>query len=101
MSDILSAKPAVTKPNSNSVKEIKNDLKCKEAEADFTRTNILKWSILVLCVIGMFAITLLFLIKLATDVRVQNYIIDQIKNNILFIILSGLAILKVNIPNKQ
>lgn len=98
MSDILNAKPAVTKPSS--VKEIKNDIQCKEVTADYTRKNILNWVVLALLVISAICVTFTFLWRFFTDITLQNFVIDQIKNNIIFLIVSALAILKINIPTK-
>ena len=99
MSGILKSKPAVTKPNS--FKEIKNDIQCKEAEADFTRKNILSWTVLFLLLISAVLVFAVFFYRFFTDTTLQDYVINQIKNNIVFIIVSALAILKINITNQN
>lgn len=99
MSDTLNAKSAITRPRS--VKEKKNDIDCKQYEADYTRTNLFKWFLLILLMIICLCITGLFLYKLFTDSKVQNFILNQIQNNIVFIIVTIFAILKINLPKKN
>lgn len=99
MSDTLNARAAITRPNS--VREIKNDIKCKEAAADFVRHNIFKWAVLVLLILILASVTLLFLFKLFTDLNFQNSVIAQVENNIVFIILTALTILGLKIPKRN
>jgi len=81
--------------------EKKSDTKIRNDENrhDFLRRNIFKWVVLILTVIGLCCVAGLFLWKFFTDSRVQEYVIEQIVNNIVFIILSIFAILKINVPN--
>lgn len=99
MSDTLKSNPIINKPKS--VKEIKNDIQGKEVAADYTRKNILCWVVLFLVIISAVCVTFTFLWRFFTDTVVQNYVIDQIKNNIVFLIISALAILKINLPKNN
>lgn len=84
--------------NPKGLEEIKDDISVLEAKADFTRTNIFKWFLLILAMVCISALAGRFLWVFFTNSVIQKYILDQIINNILFIILSVLAILKINIP---
>lgn len=101
MSNTLNSTNPIQKPQDT--QEQKSDLSLieKENNSDYSRRNIFKWFTLFVMMIIIFCIALLFLHKLFTSSDVQKYIIDQLVNNVAFIIVSCFAILKINIPNNK
>lgn len=97
MSDISKCNECMKNPKG--IEEIQDDLTVLEAKADFNRTNIFKWFLLYLFMVIISCIALRFLWEFFTNSIVQKYILDQIMNNIIFISLAVLTILKINIPN--
>ena len=96
MLDISKCSNPVEKPK-KAIEET-SDLQFLASRADYNRTNIFLWFTLILLMIVITCVVLCFLWKFFTDYKVQKYIIDQIINNIIFIILSVLAILKISVP---
>lgn len=80
-------------------KEETSDLKLKEDCSDYSRRNIFKWFLLIISIIVISTITFCFLWKFSTEKTIQEYILNQILNNIVFIIVTIFAILKINVPN--
>lgn len=97
MSDTSNYNTPVVKPKTP--EEIKDDLTVLEAKNDFNRTNIFKWFVLVLSILLISCVVGCFIYKFFTDMKLQKFILDQIINNIIFIGLSALAILKISIPD--
>lgn len=99
MSDILKCNEPITKPND--LKEYKKDEDLFNLEKlnDYRRTNIFKWFLLFIQIILIAFFTALFLYKVITVKTLQAYLVSQISNNIIFVVLSILAILKIQIPN--
>ena len=98
MSDTLKCNnPICERPKS--LKEVKDDISMSETKQEHIRHSVFYWFILILAIIFILSIAVLFIYKVFTDSQIQTYIIDQIKNNIVFIIVTSLAILKINIPS--
>lgn len=98
MSNTLNSTNPIQKPQDT--KEQKSDLTLveKENNSDYNRRNIFKWFLLCLFILVISCVALCFLYKFFTVSTVQRYILNQIMDNFIFILLSGLAILKINIP---
>lgn len=97
MSDILNCNTPVIRPKTP--KEIENDITVLEKKNDYHRANIFKWFLLGTAITIITSITIRFLWLFFTNSYVQKFIIDQIMNNIVFIGLSVLAILKISLPD--
>lgn len=97
MSDTLKCENPIQKPQKAT--EEKTDLQLVEINNDFRRSDIFKWFLLILAILVISCIAGCFLWKFFTVEAVQKFILDQILNNIVFIILSIFAILKINVPN--
>lgn len=97
MSDTSKCKNPIKKPQ-KAVEE-KTDLQLLENNNDYHRRNVFKWFLLSVFIIVIFCVVIVFLWKFFTVERVQKFILDQILNNIVFILLSIFAILKINVPN--
>lgn len=99
MSDTLNCSDCIKKPQKRT--PIENDITILEARQDFNRTNIFKWFLLILAIICISCVAICFLYNFFTNAKMQKFIIDQIVNNIVFIGLSILAILKINLPSSH
>lgn len=97
MSDTLKCDNPIKKPQ-KAVEET-SDLQLLENNNDYHRRNVFKWFILFVFIIVISCVVIVFLWKFFTVERVQKFILDQIMNNIVFLILSIFAILKINVPN--
>lgn len=101
MSNILSSTNPIQKPKNPTEQNTDLKLQEKENNHDFNRRNTFCWFILGIAIIVITCITALFLWRLFVDPDIQNYIINQIKGNIIFLIVTGLAILKINLPSSH
>lgn len=99
MSNTLKCDNPIQKPKKQN--EILDDYSVLEAKNDYWRSNVFKWFILIILMISILCLVGCFLWKFFTDSTIQKYILNQITNNIVFIILSIFAILKINIPDKN
>lgn len=97
MSDTLKCDNPIKKPQ-KAVEET-SDLQLLENNNDYHRRNVFKWFLLFVFIIVISCVVIVFLWKFFTVERVQKFILDQIMNNIVFLILSIFAILKINVPN--
>ena len=97
MSDISKCENPIKKPQ-KAIEE-KTDLQLLENNNDYRRRNIFKWFLLGLAIVFISCIAGCLLWKFFTVEAIQKYILDQILNNIVFILLSIFAILKISVPN--
>ena len=98
MSDISKCN-APKKPSD--IQEVSNDIQISQNKNDHWRKNVFQWTVLGWLIIGISAIAILFLYNLFKNVEFQVYILNQIKNNAVFIALTVFAILKIQIPDLQ
>lgn len=96
MSDILNSEKILEKPKAQ---EVTDDLAILEAKSDYKRANLLRWFLLILMIIFITCITAGFLWAFFTVDSVKKFVFSQIQNNIVFIILSVFALLKINLPD--
>lgn len=97
MSDTSKCENPIKKPQ-KAVEE-KTDLQLLENNNDYHSRNLFKWFLLFVFIIVISCVVIVFLWKFFTVEAIQKYILDQILNNIIFILLSIFAILKINVPN--
>lgn len=83
------------------VQRIENDISVLEKKHDYYRTNVFKWFILIGVILVISCLVFSFIYLFFTNQSLQEYIINQIKNNIVFILVSSLAILKINIQTSN
>ncbi len=98
MSNISNSTNPIQKPQDTIEQKTDLTLQEKESNHDFNRRNTFCWFVLAVSMIVITCITGLFLWRLFVDPVIQDYIINQIKGNIIFLIVTGLAILKINLP---
>lgn len=96
MSDILNSEKILEKPKAQ---EVTDDLAILEAKSDYKRTNVLRWFLLILMMVFISSITMGFLWAFFTVDSVKKFVFSQIQNNIVFIILSVFAMLKIKLPD--
>lgn len=96
MSDILNSEKILEKPKAQ---EVTDDLAILEAKSDYKRTNVLRWFLLILMMVFIASITIGFLWAFFTVDSVKKFVFSQIQNNIVFIILSVFAMLKIKLPD--
>lgn len=96
MLDILNSEKILEKPKAQ---EVTDDLAILEAKSDFKRANIFRWFLLILMIVFITSITAGFLWAFFTVDSVKKFVFSQIQNNIVFIILSVFAMLKINLPD--
>lgn len=96
MSDTLKCSTPI-KPAS--VQEVKKDVTISQHKHDYWRNNAFQWIVFGWLIIGISAIGIIFLYHLFIDAKFQIFILNQIKNNIVFIVISVFAILKIQIPD--
>ena len=96
MSDILNSEKILEKPKAQ---EVTDDLAILEAKSDYKRTNVLRWFLLILMMVFIACITIGFLWAFFTVDSVKKFVFSQIQNNIVFIILSVFAMLKIKLPD--
>lgn len=99
MSNTLKCDNPIQKPKKQN--EIRDDYSVLEAKNDYQRSNVFKWFMLIIFMISILCVVGCFLCKFFTNSNVQEYVLNQITNNIVFIIISICAILKINIPDKN
>lgn len=99
MLDISKCDSPISKPQ-KAIEE-KTDLELLESKNDILRREIFKWFILVLIIVGIASVAICFIWKFFTVETIQKYILNQIINNFVFIIVSVFAILKINIPTSN
>lgn len=77
------------------VKEVKDDISMSNVRHEHLRNTIFYWFILCLLMIVISCVVGLFLYKFFTDSEIQTFVLNQIKDNIVFILISSFAILKI------
>lgn len=82
-------------------KKVDDDIDVLEKKHDYYRTNSFKWFILILAIVTITCVAICFIWKFFTVETIQKYILNQIINNFVFIIVSVFAILKINIPTSN